>query len=82
MAVVIGGPKKPEKDERPAFYIHDGLHCYLDTQPNGVYVEGKDPKGSLLFRVHNGNVSEAMQYIEHLREELGDDAASEGSKDA
>lgn len=63
MSVVIGAPKKPEPDERPGFYVHKNLTCYLDTQPDGVYVDGKTPKGETVFRIRTGNSAEALQYV-------------------
>jgi hypothetical protein len=66
--ITIGAPEKPKPDERTGFYIHKHLTCYLDVQPNGVYVDGKDPHGQEVFRVHRGNMDEAMNFIQHKKD--------------
>jgi hypothetical protein len=68
MGLIIGKPEEPKKDERHAFYIHKNLLCYLDIQPDGVFVEGKDSKGSEIFRRPFPNIHDAMTYIENKKE--------------
>lgn len=84
MSVVIGGPTKHEKDERPAFYVHKDLLCYLTIKPDGVHVEGKSKDGDLLFSKPFSNSGVAMAYIEALKEKWDGNGKSEsggGSKD-
>jgi hypothetical protein len=67
MGMIIGGPEKPEKDDRSGFFVHKNLVCYLDVQPDGVYLEGKEPSGRLLWRKHFVNNGAAMHYVETLK---------------
>jgi hypothetical protein len=78
MSVIIGKPEEPKPDERHSFYIHKNLLCYIDVQPDGVYVDGKAPKGQEIFRRHFPNIHQAMGFIENKRELF---AESEKEKD-
>ena len=80
MGVVLGGPKKPEKDERPAFYVHKNLYMYLEVTPEGVTVEGKTPDGKHLFNKPFPTSGDAMAYIEAHRKEYSN--GDEGERDS
>jgi hypothetical protein len=82
MSVIIGKPEEPKPDERNSFYVHKNLLCYIDIQPDGVYVEGKGPKGHEIFRRHFQNMHQAMGFIEHKREVFaeGDDKAEDSKQ--